>query len=194
MLYKFDFIYFIILASLFLVPYTICQNSNCNGITNPNNRYDCLKFSTSNVLCCYKSENSPSCEEKNFSELKNLKNTIDCGVVDNRVGEYEFSIYHPNLSGQKNIGFQTCGAKKPKKKKDCTNYSQLTNSCCYFSGDVTGCYSIGKKYSDEDKEKKITIKDIEGNELNIEYECLGNFLNTIINKVFGVFILLYLIF
>ena len=186
MLNKFAFIYFIIFASLFLVPFVFCQEK-CTDAKNINNRYDCLKFSTSNKLCCYNPKGS--CEEVDFSKLKNKSETLDCGVVDNRVGEYEFSIYHPNLSGQNKVGFQTCGAKKPKKAKDCTKYSQLTNSCCYFIIDGEKvCYSIGKKFSGEKKNSY----EIEG--IKYEYECKGNFLNTIINQLISVFILLYLSF
>ena len=125
MLSKIVFIYFIIFVFLFFVPFVICDD--CEDNTTPSNRYDCLKLSSSNKLCCY---DGNSC--KSINDLKDNTNNYDCGIVKGSVGEYEFSIYHPIPSDDIGIGFQTCGAKKPKKKKDCTNYSQLTNSCCYF--------------------------------------------------------------
>ncbi len=186
MLSKNVFIYFIIFAFLFFVPFVICEGEEiCEGATS-NNRYECFKKSSSNKLCCY---DNGQCHELD-SLKKNTKN-YDCGIVNNNVEEYEFSIYHPISSDENDIGFQTCGAKKPKKKKDCTDYSQLTNSCCYFYGNgIDGCNSIGKKYSGPNEEIKIKIND----DLTVTYECNGNFLNTILNNFFGFFLFLYLLF
>ena len=187
MLSKIVFIYFIIFAFLFFVPFVICDDQEC-GNTSPKNRYDCFKKSSSNKLCCYKSGENCKVIEKLSDNPDNYD--YDCGIVNNNVGEYEFSIYHPISSNENKIGFQTCGAKKPKKKKDCTDYSQLTNSCCYFYGNgIDGCYSIGKKYSGPNEEIQIKIK-----ELTVKYECNGNFLNTILNNFFGFFLFLYLLF
>ena len=186
MLSKIVFIYFIIFVFLFFVPFVICDD--CEDNTNPSNRYDCLKLSSSNKLCCY---DGNSC--KSINDLKDNTNNYDCGIVKGSVGEYEFSIYHPIPSDDIGIGFQTCGAKKPKKKKDFTNYSQLTNSCCYFESKEDnkkkGCYSIGKKYSGPNEEISATI-----NGKNIKYECNGNFLNIILNNFLYFFLFLYLLF
>ena len=185
MLSKIVFIYFIIFVFLFFVPFVICEN--CEEKTNPSNRYDCLKLSSINKHCCFKSVNV-NC--KLIDDLSNIDEGYDCGIVKGSVGEYEFSIYHPIPSDDIGIGFQTCGAKKPKKKKDCTDYSQLTNSCCYFEGDrKKGCYSIGKKYSGPNEEISATI-----NGKNIKYECNGNFLNIILNNFLYFFLFLYLLF
>ena len=188
MLSKIVFIYFIIFAFLFFVPFVICDDQECVK-TSPKNRYDCFKKSSSNKLCCYKSGENCKVIEKLSDNPDNYD--YDCGIVNNNVGEYEFSIYHPISSNENKIGFQTCGAKKPKKKKDCTDYSQLTNSCCYFEGkEKKGCYSIGKKYSGPNEEIKIKIND----DLTVTYECNGNFLNTILNNFFGFFLFFYLLF
>ena len=185
MLSKNVFIYFIIFAFLFFVPFVICVGEECKGASD--NRYECFKYSSSNELCCYKS--GQKCQV--IKKLSENPDNLDCGIVNNNVGEYEFSIYHPISSNENKIGFQTCGAKKPKKKKDCTDYSQLTNSCCYFYGNgIDGCYSIGKKYSGPNEEINIKIND----HLTVTYECNGNFLNTILNNFFGFFLFLYLLF
>ena len=185
MLSKIVFIYFIIFVFLFFVPFVICED--CDG-KSASNRYDCLKLSSSNKLCCYDGKN---CQQIN--DLKENTGNLDCGIVKGSVGEYEFSIYHPIPSDDIGIGFQTCGAKKPKKKKDCTDYSQLTNSCCYFEtkedNKKKGCYSIGKKYSGPNEEISATI-----NGKNIKYECNGNFLNIILNNFLYFFLFLYLLF
>ena len=113
MLSKISFIYFIIFVFLFFVPFVICdENKICNSVI-ANNRYDCLKLSSSNNHCCFKSVGE-NCRE--FEDLSNI-NDYDCGIVKGSVGEYEFSIYHPIPSDDIGIGFQTCGAKKSKKKK-----------------------------------------------------------------------------
>ena len=114
MLSKIAFIYFIIFSFLFFVPLVICDDEKkCEDIDEPNNRYDCFKYSSSNEHCCYKS--GQPC--KPIVKLSETPDNYDCGIVNNNVGEYEFSIYHPISSDENDIGFQTCGAKKPKKKK-----------------------------------------------------------------------------
>ena len=184
MLSKIVFIYFIIFVFLFFVPFVICDD--CES-TKPSNRYDCLKLSSSNKHCCFKSVND-NCSS--IDDLTKIEEGYDCGIVKGSVGEYEFSIYHPIPSDDIGIGFQTCGAKKPKKKKDCTDYSQLTNSCCYFEGKgKKGCYSIGKKYSGPNEEISASI-----NNVAIKYECNGKFLNIILNNFLCFFLFLYLLF
>jgi len=191
MLSNINFVYFTILTFLFFMTFTKCDDSSSScGEENPTNRNDCLKASTSNKLCCY-DHSKKQCEVIKYSELKELDENIDCGVVNNNVGEYEFSIYHPYFSSQYNRDYQTCGSKKPKKAKDCTKYSQLTNSCCFFDiNGEKGCYSIGKKFSGD---KKGSWKR-EEDEIEVKFECKGNFLNIIINQLIGVFIFSYLIF
>ena len=71
MLSKIVFIYFIIFVFLFFVPFVICDD--CEDITKPSNRYDCLKLSSSNKHCCFKSVND-NC--KLFDDLTNIDEII----------------------------------------------------------------------------------------------------------------------
>ena len=52
------------------------------------------------------------------------------------------------------IEFQTYGKQSTKKVKDCMEYSELSNSCCWFkNGDKNSCFSFGKKHDKKHKRK-----------------------------------------
>ena len=167
-------IYFI---SLFNTILNQCNQSNII------NRYDCLKYSTSEEFCCFNSTDS-TCTPLNKNEIKNNPE-LDCGVVDNNYGIYELGEYHPkhNL----NLPFRTCGEKNPGKKQDCLEYSEITNSCCLFKdGNEKGCYYIGRKYNGELKEKQFSY-----NGRTIQYECNAFYVNF---KFYFIFFLITLFF
>ena len=74
------------------------------------------------------------------------------------------------------LGFETCGKNSPKKKEDCTDYSELSNSCCLFSkGDIKACLHIGRKYIGDFK--KTTFK-IEGEDLDVECKSYNIIFNS----------------
>ena len=142
------------------------QNQNCSAIR-PNSRYDCFEYSTSNTRCCLNQLNS-RCVEVNITQ--SYSTNYDCGAKDAVYQEYDFSQYHPTpetVSDQ--INYIACGKIKPSKKSDCTKYSQITNSCCFFR--TTGgqaCFAIGKKYTGPNK--KMTVAG------DVTYECNSCFL------------------
>ena len=94
----------------------------------------------------------------------------DCGAKDLVYQEYDFSQYHPNQdSVSSQINFISCGKLKPSKKSQCTKYSQITNSCCFFkSGGGQACFYIGKKYTGPHKKM-----DMNG---DVSFECSSMFL------------------
>ena len=138
-----------------------CENEH------PTSRSQCFAKSTSEKYCCYFKENN-KCILVDKAELNENK-TLDCGISDQNYGKYDFSQYHPEQEDLGvDLGLQTCGKNNPKKARDCTNYSQLQNSCCQFkAGGKSGCFFIGKKYLDKYEEKSFSFND----SLQITYEC-----------------------
>ena len=151
--------------------------SDCNSTT-ATSRYDCFEYSTSNKRCCFK-ELSSACIEVSLSD--SYTTSYDCGAKDPVYQEYSFTQYHPTpdvVSDQ--INFVACGKIKPTKKSDCTKYSQITNSCCFFhSTGGQSCFAIGKKYTGPNKKMNVAG--------DVTYECNSQFLK--ISFIFFVFIL-----
>ena len=139
------------------------DDATCNS-TKATSRNDCFSISVSNGYCCYKTEEG-NCTSIPKKDLNNLKE-YDCGITGENYGKYEFGQYHPNQEAD-SLGFETCGKISPSKKKDCTDYSEISNSCCLFTinGKKT-CLHIGRKYIGDLKEKSATIEGIE-----VNYEC-----------------------
>ncbi len=159
----------------FISLFNIIQNA-CVDVT-PNIKYDCFKYSTPEQFCCYDSANT-KCSLIAKTDIKKNE-ALDCGVSEDNYGLYEFEEYHPR--NNLDLPFLSCGEKNPEKKGDCLEYSELTNSCCYFknSKGQSGCFYIGKRYSGDLEEKKFTY-----NSEEIIYEC---------KSCYGIFNL-YLIF
>ena len=111
---------------------------------------------------------------------------MDCGISEDNYGLYEFEEYHPRHGLE--LPFLSCGEKNPKKKMDCLEYSEITNSCCFFKDNSgkSACYYIGRRYSGDLKEKSFNY---EGNQ--ITYEC--NSFYAITNFYF-IFFLVFLFF
>ena len=127
--------------------------NQCESIT-PKNRNDCFTYSSPGSYCCYKKDIKTN-EEKCVSiEKENLSTSyeLDCGVSEENYGKYEFGQYHPKQSIELE-GFTGCGVINPKSKSDCVEYSELSNSCCFFQKDNDkACFYIGKKFDRKDKD------------------------------------------
>ena len=127
---------------LLLSFFEIIFNEECTEVKDISDRNECFILSDSKNYCCYH-YSSKKCA---LVPKENFKNnyTLDCGISEDNFGEYEFGEYHPNQTFD--IGFQSCGKKNPKTAKDCTDFSEINNSCCYFIKDnQKGCFAIGRK-------------------------------------------------
>ncbi len=143
------------------------EEGNCIASNAVETRNDCFAISVANGYCCFNSANK-TCLTIQKSELNSSKE-YDCGITDENYGKYEFGQYHPDQK-LKGLDFETCGKNDPKNKKDCTDYSELSNSCCLFTSkennDQKSCFHIGRKYIGDFK--KI---DFEFNGKGYTYEC-----------------------
>ena len=168
-------------AFLLLILQKMSNEISC-GNGNKLTRNDCFANSTSEEFCCYNGSDS-TCYPVSKNELDN--NTLDCGISDLNYGKYEFGQYYPSQTDL-GLGLQSCGKPEPKHTRDCTDYSQLTNSCCRFKKENggSGCFFIGKKYLEKSKEKTFKF-----NNTDISYEC--NSFN-LIPKLFLLLLLLFL--
>ena len=146
------------ILSLFMI-FSLSQEEECNTIsTTPISRNDCFARSVPNGYCCFNSSGSGSCKIILREEL-NKTQGYDCGITDEKYEKYEFGQYHPEQpSIFKDLGFETCGKSNPKKKKDCTDYSEISNSCCFFKiGNENACLHIGRKYIGNLKETSFSL-------------------------------------
>ena len=139
---------------LLIIVFSLSQedSSECGG--NAISRNDCFALSAPNKYCCFQPDTestvstvpgSGKCVPIEREELKSSQN-IDCGITDENYGKYEFDQYHPKQELE-DLGFETCGKFNPQKKEDCTDYSEISNSCCLFNkGGTLACLHIGRKY------------------------------------------------
>ena len=152
----------------FIFLFNIIQSQDeCTSITDSSTiKYDCFKHSTAKEYCCYNNASYP-CLLINKTDIEKHPE-LDCGISDDNYGLYEFEEYHPKSSLE--LPFLSCGEKNPKEKGDCLEYSELTNSCCFFknSAGATGCFYIGKRYSGDLEEKTFVL-----NGVQLTYECKG---------------------
>ena len=152
----------------FIFLFNIIQSQDeCTSITDSSTiKYDCFKHSTAKEYCCYNNASYP-CLLINKTDIEKHPE-LDCGISDDNYGLYEFEEYHPKSSLK--LPFLSCGEKNPKEKGDCLEYSELTNSCCFFknSAGATGCFYIGKRYSGDLEEKTFVL-----NGVQLTYECKG---------------------
>ena len=153
---------------LLIIAFSLCENDKdaCNE-THATSRNDCFARSVPNRYCCFVSLNNP-CQSISREELDSKLN-YDCGITEERYGKYEFGQYHPDQPKKlKDLGFETCGKSEPKKKGDCTDYSEISNSCCLFSiGEIKACLHIGRKFIGKSKKTTFKIED-NGDEINVE--------------------------
>ena len=149
-----------------IITFPLCQGDDdaCNN-KNATSRNDCFSRSVPNKYCCFK-KSGEKCQSISKEELKS-KPDLDCGITDENYGKYEFGQYHPNQD-LNDLGFETCGKNSPKKKEDCTDYSELSNSCCLFSqGDTKACLHIGRKYIGDFKKTAFNIEGVG----DLDVEC-----------------------
>ena len=168
-------IIFILFISLFNIISTQDngQTSDCSSVT-PDIRYDCFKYSTSKQYCCFEKINSTNsaCTLINKTDVA-MNPNLDCGVTEENYGLYEFEEYHPRP--ELDLPFLGCGEKNPEEKENCLDYSEISNSCCFFINQETGkkgCYYIGRRYSGDLEERSFKYKGI-----NFKYECNSYFTN-----------------
>ena len=158
----------LILSICFISLFNVIQSQigiECKDVNNPI-KYDCFKLSNATQYCCYDGATS-SCSPIVKTDI-NIHPELDCGISDYNYGLYEFEEYHPKSSLK--LPFLSCGEKNPKEKGDCLEYSELTNSCCFFknSAGATGCFYIGKRYSGDLEEKTFVLDGVQ-----LTYECKG---------------------
>ena len=164
--------FFIIL--LFLLLCEIIINQNCNN-SRADNRNDCFTYSNSDGYCCYDASNN-KCFQVKKEDLG--KKNYDCGITEDNFGKYEFQQYQVKQEDIP-LGFQTCGKKSPEKFEDCSKYSEITNSCCYFHDEQAAkkvCFSIGKKGDTKGKEEYFEI-----NNTKFYFQCSSS------NIMFNIF-------
>ena len=130
------------------------------------NRNDCFAHSNPTQYCCYNS-NDKNCKLVNKTELSENKD-LDCGITNDNYGKYEFGQYHPKQAFELE-GFQGCGVYEPKKKDDCIEYSELSNSCCFFQKNdgKKACFSIGKKFDGKSSKFNFDGYTVECNSFNL---------------------------
>ena len=171
-MYSIPFILYIILLCFEIIFNEECKNTIAKS------RNDCFTASSSpNSYCCFASVNK-NCQEVIKNEI-NDKN-YDCGVTEDNYGKYDFQQYHPQISYD--IGFQTCGKKEPKNHKDCHDYSDIGNNCCYFKyNGIEACFYIGREVDKNNKMNKYG---------DIEFDC---FSLTILFNFYSIILILFLL-
>ena len=143
------------------------------------NRNECFTDSTPDSYCCYISSNN-SCVLVPKKEL-NTNYDVDCGISDQNYGKYDFGQYYPDQI--LDIGFKGCGKREPKKEKDCLDYSEVGNSCCYFiRKDTTesACFSVGKSFEGKIKEGTYRFDNIDYDYVCSSFYLILNFSSIII--------------
>ena len=170
----------------FIFLFNIIQSQDeCTSITDSSTiKYDCFKHSTAKEYCCYNNASYP-CLLINKTDIEKHPE-LDCGISDDNYGLYEFEEYHPKSSLE--LPFLSCGEKNPKEKGDCLEYSELTNSCCFFknSAGATGCFYIGKRYSGDLEEKTFVL-----NGVQLTYECKGYYFESFNFYLIFFFVILF---
>ena len=126
-------------------------------------KMNCLKKTINGTYCCHlKPLNNQSldsiCYPYNFTEyLGNLhinydKNIyeIDCGLGSTFMdSNWKLTIEDRYF----------CGKENPTTKKDCSDSSTKTNSCCYYYGHgLNVCYWLGVKYEAKSKHDGYTFE------------------------------------
>ena len=116
-----------------IISFSICTECATSEGENGSPKNDgCFDILLPNEYCCFNSEDG-KCKPVEKGKLKDesSKNII-CQISEENFGKYEFDQYHPKQDFDGELGFQTCGKYNPKKRNDCTDYSEISNSCCYF--------------------------------------------------------------
>lgn len=175
--------YLIIYLSFFIFQKS---NQKCSSDTEIISREDCLKNSTEREFCCFYNSECKLVEREYLFKGENA--SYDCGINELNYGKYEFREYHPKQTFSTDLKLKGCGELEPKKRNQCNDYSELTNSCCFFKNQKgeTGCFLIGKKYLGEIKERSFIFE-----KEKITYECMSFYLeiNIFSVAIVGMFLL-----
>ena len=160
---------------ILIIAFPLCQEEDCKA-ANPKSRNDCFAISVPDGYCCFNYTTSNKC---NIVERGNLTSYIDldCGITEENYGKYEFGQYHPDQKELDGLDFETCGKTNPSKKKDCTDYSEISNSCCLFTkGSDKACFHIGRKYISNSNKNTFKIGD-KNEEVTVECKSFNIILN-----------------
>lgn len=145
-----------ILASISLI-----KSQNPCASTKPDQPSDCLVQSDSSNYCCYVTndlQTAKSCvymAKSAYTPSQYFLNGVgynqDCGLsAQGRPVNTGVTFYNTTLPSKPTsliLPYQTCGISNPVVSTDCSNYSILGNSCCYFQkGLATGCYWLGQRF------------------------------------------------
>ena len=159
---------------LLIITFHLCQDPDC-GDGEKKSRNDCFAISVPNGYCCLNSETT-KCQFVKKGNLT-LNNGLDCGITEENYGKYEFGQYHPDQKELDGLDFETCGKTNPSKKKDCTDYSEISNSCCLFTkGSDKTCFHIGRKYISNSNKNTFKIGD-KNEEVTVECKSFNIILN-----------------
>lgn len=135
--------------------------SQCTSAS-PNMNADCLSLSSSNLFCCYQT-NDGETSKKCVSSDKSLPITstftsggvnyyLDCGVgagTNTPTGSYNTLNVKNQFINANTLSLPNlpCGVFNPVYLYQCSDFSQMQNSCCFYqSGSSTGCYWLGTKF------------------------------------------------
>ena len=177
-----------LLFILLIITFSLCQGSNNCSAENPKSRNDCFANNVAGGYCCFNSTNS-LCQIVKRENITSNK-VFDCGITEENYGKYEFGQYHPQQEALKELDFETCGKTNPSKKKDCTDYSEISNSCCLFTkGSDKACFHIGRKYISNSNKNTFKIT-VENGEEEVTVECKS--FNIILNLYSILLITLFL--
>lgn len=163
---KFLFVFF-----AFFLNFIKSQDSYSCLSTQPELNSDCHAKSNSNSLCCYlvsQASSGKRCAWIKNSEFKNttlvlndITYSVDCGSgagSNALTGFYNFKPYEQPQTPL-NLPMVPCGVIRPNTLRDCSDFSEMTNSCCFYSSSVgTGCYYIGRKYVGRNSFNNMTVE------------------------------------
>jgi hypothetical protein len=144
------------LISIIIIKSVITQSQSADqcGSIIPNVNNDCLIASDSNYYCCYRTDDNQ--KSKSCTPILRSSYTpsqyfidgngynLDCGAnANNNSGNTKFTNKN-NLA----LPMYTCGKTNPIIVSDCSDFSMVGNSCCYFKNGLrTGCYWLGQSFS-----------------------------------------------
>ena len=184
---------FLNLIFLFNINYSL--SDACSEVK-PRINTDCHTKTDSKNLCCLVTNdagNANVCQSQTRNiisttnstfKTNNINYSLDCGVGafiknSNLGGSFPVSYYYPNYN-KLVLPIQQCGSVNPIKRDDCSSFSAIGNSCCFYTKSKdTGCYYLGTKYAGNATYAGINI------------DCIGNYLGKY-NYFFFIFVLAFL--
>jgi hypothetical protein len=153
-----------IVISLSLFNLCNSQLVDSCSLLQPTTATDCHTLTNSNFFCCFSAndvQSSKSCVSLEQSKYKSSSITFHQGVGQNLdcgigiLGQNTGDTFNHTLTtavtnnNTLQLNMDVCGTRNPKEKKQCSDYSMLGNSCCFYTtntGVGTGCYYLGQRY------------------------------------------------